>query len=866
MNELEQIEIRKNKFWFKASLVFTLFIIICIVGFVKIGSAVGFYPSVDSTMVAYYHFNNNSAIGENQTFIVDSSTKSNNLSVITGTVQNITGGFLRDGAREFLNNASTIREGISTSTTNISGSVSLSFWFYTNNVSYQQGLVGRGVSSTRWAYGCYYLTNTVKCQIDNSSLTNFAVTTPSNTITNNTWYWVAFVYDVSTSTYVLYLNGNQNATGTINGNINANSGPLSIARWGDFNNHFLNGSIDEIIVWNRSISSQEVRDIYNNYVSDGKCTNQNFSVGCIIDKSFTFLGQNNINLNGSGINTTGVTDDFKSAIVIANSNLVIDLNGTTIFGNWANTILGTGNGSRSLFFINASFGNITFRNGVVKFYKKGITQSTTAGESIKIINMTFFACDMGAHLYRSNGYFTNNTFNQSWDDSLHIEGASADHNIIEYNNFIGGADGVSLSSTGDNSENNTVRFNNFLRKYTKYGIILSRSNNNIIENNYFNAFSDGIGLPGLNSNNIIRHNIFINSSENGTNWDDCPTCHGIHQYNEIGADDNLTIYNNSFYLMKTSIVAVNLSNSNISNNLFNYSATQHLYMSNKDNSTVSGNLFMNHGLVSFGGGEEFLSTESPIIYYILYNTFINSDEPYRLTGQGMTTNIFHTYTSNALQITNTGALNQNASLFVLTNALIYFSNGSVACSDISTCNGNINITLSPNNYSYVFDNANLTEGVTRTNFPIILSSSSYSSKTYTSTIDTVSNLPTTFIVQSCDTIGKISTSTQTWNTGDYSCNDYQVTLTNVIYQTGTTTFTLLYNQASQDTCINFASASDSFFSFVMVFIIVGVLGFLVYLLGFSDQETDLSTIGIMILIAFIIMLFGYSIISNIGSC
>jgi hypothetical protein len=57
-----------------------------------------------------------------------------------------------------------------------------------------------------------------------------------------------------------------------------------------------------------------------------------------------------------------------------------------------------------------------------------------------------------------------------------------------------------------------------------------------------------------------------------------------------------------------------------------------------------------------------------------------------------------------------------------TSTLIYFSNGSVACSTISTCNGNINITLSPNNYSYVLDNYNKTIGVTRLNDPIVFNS------------------------------------------------------------------------------------------------------------------------------------------------
>ena len=75
----------------------------------------------------------------------------------------------------------------------------------------------------------------------------------------------------------------------------------------------------------------------------------------------------------------------------------------------------------------------------------------------------------------------------------------------------------------------------------------------------------------------------------------------------------------------------------------------------------------------------------------------------------------------------------NISLYQLTNSLIYFSNNSLACSDIATCDNNINITLTPNNFSYVLDNFNLTEGVTRQFSPLSISGSS-TSKTITSSL------------------------------------------------------------------------------------------------------------------------------------
>ena len=66
--------------------------------------------------------------------------------------------------------------------------------------------------------------------------------------------------------------------------------------------------------------------------------------------------------------------------------------------------------------------------------------------------------------------------------------------------------------------------------------------------------------------------------------------------------------------------------------------------------------------------------------------------------------------------------NFNVSTGSLTNALIYFSNLSVACSNIESCDSRINLLLIPNNYSYILNKFNLTEGVNRDKSPLWISS------------------------------------------------------------------------------------------------------------------------------------------------
>jgi peptidoglycan/xylan/chitin deacetylase (PgdA/CDA1 family) len=65
---------------------------------------------------------------------------------------------------------------------------------------------------------------------------------------------------------------------------------------------------------------------------------------------------------------------------------------------------------------------------------------------------------------------------------------------------------------------------------------------------------------------------------------------------------------------------------------------------------------------------------------------------------------------------NVGAESYNLEIYNITDALIYNTNGSVYCGGLVS--GNCNITLPPNNASYVLDNYNPTQTVSRENDPI----------------------------------------------------------------------------------------------------------------------------------------------------
>jgi len=82
----------------------------------------------------------------------------------------------------------------------------------------------------------------------------------STSVADNTWYHVAAVWDKTSNTAALYVNGSREAT-------------ISVPRWGQtstgfywgagFNGYGMRGNIDEIGVWNRPLSAAGIASLFN---------------------------------------------------------------------------------------------------------------------------------------------------------------------------------------------------------------------------------------------------------------------------------------------------------------------------------------------------------------------------------------------------------------------------------------------------------------------------------------------------------------------------------------------------------------------------------------------------------------------------
>jgi hypothetical protein len=92
----------------------------------------------------------------------------------------------------------------------------------------------------------------------------------------NTWTFVAGTYDGTTMK--VYVNGNLDNSFSHTGAIDTNNMPLSIGRSG-FGSDYFKGMIDEVKIWNRALTVDEIKNEYGVTGCDSTCKAQGFSSG-----------------------------------------------------------------------------------------------------------------------------------------------------------------------------------------------------------------------------------------------------------------------------------------------------------------------------------------------------------------------------------------------------------------------------------------------------------------------------------------------------------------------------------------------------------------------------------------------------------
>lgn len=220
-----------------------------------------------------------------------------------------------DGVDDYVNipNASTLIAG--------SNAISITGWFYDNQLSYGQGLMG-----FRATAGGFYMielnSGSIECRFLNSAGTLYTFNAPNYTIVPQVWQHYAWIYNGST--IALYLNGNLVGSSAASGTITSSAIPFAIGKSLLSGFNFLySGHIDEVSVWNKALSQSEIQTMMSNELLGTEANlklyykfNQGVPAGNNTSISSLITGLNSPAYDGTLLNfaLTGATSNFNGTL------------------------------------------------------------------------------------------------------------------------------------------------------------------------------------------------------------------------------------------------------------------------------------------------------------------------------------------------------------------------------------------------------------------------------------------------------------------------------------------------------------------------------------------------------------------------
>jgi len=244
----------------------------------------------DTSLVFMMNLDNISAIGENDAKAVDASQFSNNGTVVNTTSWTPNGKF--NGAYQFngVNNSIRIAD---TNTLDVCTNYqpcSFSVWIkpYMNNTQ-QRYLTHWGQSNTGFIF---QITGAAALQfLMGDGATNSFSCGAACYINSNIWVHIALTYNGSV--FRTYVNGINIANDTVSWNISAPTFPMRIGDGLTESNTPFNGSIDEVRIYNRTLSPEEINILYNSSFNVVKYTPNQWLVyvnqtGLQVGNSYTY--------------------------------------------------------------------------------------------------------------------------------------------------------------------------------------------------------------------------------------------------------------------------------------------------------------------------------------------------------------------------------------------------------------------------------------------------------------------------------------------------------------------------------------------------------------------------------------------------
>jgi hypothetical protein len=145
------------------------------------------------------------------------------------------------------------------SSLDISSAITMSLWFYVDEFDLTfPTMISKGAQNYRFYFSEASQKLNVRFVYDGAASINVTTSTVFSTMT---WYHVAFTYDGTTR--IVYVNGQQEITSVAVDSITTNNDSLIIGNFSAGGSRSFKGRLDDLRIYNKALSSQEIQAIYN---------------------------------------------------------------------------------------------------------------------------------------------------------------------------------------------------------------------------------------------------------------------------------------------------------------------------------------------------------------------------------------------------------------------------------------------------------------------------------------------------------------------------------------------------------------------------------------------------------------------------
>ena len=646
------------------------------------------------------------------------------------------------------------------------------------------------------------------------------------------------------------------------------------------NHNLVNSSINTGIYIKNSINNTLLNNIINtNYtgiaIESSNYTNISNNYAYSISKYGIDLYNSNFNYlynnTGIGLDSYGIGLRTSSSFnnLLSNYGQSTSNNGISVSGSFNNILNGNlGNSSLSIGIYSENSGNVSKVNNR-GYGRYGIEDNNMVNSFIDN-NTILYSLVSAIFVKNSNNLTISNSIMSFVDRGIRIEGSqniNVSNNIVTncYSNY----DSYNNCINIEYNNSNINVFNNNLSNYGSNGIFIRQSNNVSIFNNYI----DSLPLSSVNSINWLGTKqspdpnsavgileLYYGSLGKGSSFD-IGNIDNVSQY----ASTDINIYNNTYGgNVQTYVQSQGTSNLIINEKwLNNYWIASYQFPTSTVDKTE---LYNNNNFNNL----TFLINRTRPNYY---NGYLEASNIYT-QAYPLIDGVNYNYTSYSISKNNLWFQNTNypiligLNLYSLTTALLH-NTTSLCNGSTGLTTGNINITLNPNEYCYVLDNFNLTEGISRQYSPIWFSSSSPTEKHIASNLSETITTTVVMDVRTCSNIGNIKQTSpsgygMTYQNGyfskDYTCENNQVTILNVLLEPSSESneFIISYD------CDTYTKTGNML---IILFTSIGVMAIMLVFVKIRGgiTELELKDVIMMFMIAVLGVIFYLTIAQTIGA-